>query len=361
MRRHVTYTRCSTAEQHKSGLGLEAQQRDIKLFLENYSDVPWEVIGAFSDTGSGADNGRPEFAKAVALAKKAGAELLVAKLDRLSRKVKLIAQLMDDPKLKIRVASMPHADKFQLYIYAALAEQERDFISTRTKAALRAAKARGVKLGGYREGSLDARNAAVQAQADRDAQLAQIAGELDKQGISTPRGGSWTATAVRRALARMEADTPRPAPAEDESEIDESQGVIWDAVRRGQRLSPRLTNRRVTPVPYHPGIPPPACRKAGAGVGCGVPDFRARLVFSALNTSVDFTDMWSKPMFHERTAIPAMAQETGRDLRQPSWRQWSHHRLSERQEVAIADARGQQGAWPGPCRRDQEAAGAEVA
>ena len=94
------------------------------------------MIGAFQDTGSGADNGRPELQKALAMARKTGAELLVAKLDRLSRKVSHLSALMDDPKVKLRVASMPNADKFQLHIYAALAEQERDFISIRTKAAL---------------------------------------------------------------------------------------------------------------------------------------------------------------------------------------------------------------------------------
>lgn len=260
MRRYVVYTRCSTAEQKQSGLGLEAQRRDIDIFLNNYSEVPWEIIGEFCDQGSGADNGRPELQKALAMARKSGAELLVAKLDRLSRKMSLISAIMDDPKVKLRVASMPHADKFQLHIYGALAEQERDFISKRTKAALAAAKARGVKLGGYREGSLDARNVAVQAQADRDAQrvmgivrpmrdsgmtLTQIAGELDKQGISTPRGGSWTATAVRRALARMERDTPRPAAAAyfvevkpEESEPDQVEGesVIWAALQRARKM-----------------------------------------------------------------------------------------------------------------------------
>src|SRR5262245_55571567 len=64
MRRYVTYIRVSTAEQGRSGLGLEAQQRDIELFLQNYSEVPWEVIGSFSDVGSGADNGRPELQRA---------------------------------------------------------------------------------------------------------------------------------------------------------------------------------------------------------------------------------------------------------------------------------------------------------
>ena len=75
MRRYVTYIRVSTKEQGKSGLGLEAQQRDIDLFLQNYSDVPWEIIGAFQDVGSGADNGRPELQKALALVRKTGAEL----------------------------------------------------------------------------------------------------------------------------------------------------------------------------------------------------------------------------------------------------------------------------------------------
>jgi DNA invertase Pin-like site-specific DNA recombinase len=213
MRRYVTYIRVSTQEQGKSGLGLEAQSRDIALFLQNYSDVPYETVGAFQDIGSGADNGRPELGKAIALAKKTGAELLVAKLDRLSRKVSYLAGLMDDKQLKIRVASMPHADKFQLHIYAALAEQERDFISIRTKAALQAAKARGTRLGGDR-GNLTAMNAARMAKADAGAfkvmgvigpmrkaglSLAAIANHLNEVGIE---GGGWSATKVMRTLAR---------------------------------------------------------------------------------------------------------------------------------------------------------------
>ncbi|CAN7537100.1 recombinase family protein [Phyllobacterium sp. LjRoot231] len=141
-----------------------------------------------------------------------------AKLDRLSRKMSLIASIMDDKKVKLRVASMPHADKFQLHIYGALAEQEREFISKRTKAALAAAKARGVKLGGYRAGSLDKRIAALKENADADARrvvgiiqpmrdfgmtLRAIAVELDKQGIETPRGGTWTAMQVKNTLDRM--------------------------------------------------------------------------------------------------------------------------------------------------------------
>lgn len=213
MRRYVTYVRVSTKEQGRSGLGLEAQQRDIDLFLQNYSNVPWEIIGAFQDIGSGADNGRPELQKALDLVRKTGAELLVAKVDRLSRKVSHLATLLDDKAVKIRVASMPHADKFSLHIYAALAEQERDFISIRTKAALQAAKARGKRLGGNR-GNQPAMNAVRKRNADaaasmvagvirpmreQGASLQAIADQLTGMGL----GDHWTPTKVKRALERL--------------------------------------------------------------------------------------------------------------------------------------------------------------
>lgn len=216
MKSYVVYTRVSTAEQGKSGLGLEAQQRDIDVFLTTFSDVPWEVVGRFCDVQSGGDNSRPELDKALRLARETGADLLVAKLDRLSRKVAFIAALMDDPKLKLRVAQMPFADKFQLHIYAALAEQEREFISARTKAALAAAKARGVKLGGLRDATM-VRNEAVKANADARAEKAMtivgplrdagrsmtaIAAALNGMGFPSSRGGQWTAKAVSRVLER---------------------------------------------------------------------------------------------------------------------------------------------------------------
>lgn len=214
--RYVIYTRVSTEDQGKSGLGLEAQERDIAIFLEKFSAVPFEIMGRYQDVQSGGDDSRPELDKALAIVRKSGAELLVAKLDRLSRKVSFIATLMDDKRVRLRVASMPFADKFQLHIYAALAEQERTFISERTKAALRMAKERGVKLGGMRDAT-GARNAAVQARASREASklmkiigplhdagtsLQKIAATLDEQGIGTSRGGRWTAKQVSRVLDR---------------------------------------------------------------------------------------------------------------------------------------------------------------
>ncbi len=217
MIRYVTYQRVSTKDQGKSGLGLDAQARDIGIFLSTYSDEPWEVIAEFVEVESGTDNGRPVLAKAIALAKKEKAVLLVSKLDRLSRKVSFIAQLMDDKALSLKVAQMPYADKFQLHIYAALAEQERDFISLRTKAALAEAKNRGTKLGGLRDTTMR-RNEVVKAQADdraaklasivvplRDhgATLQDIADALNGNGMRTPRGGAWQPTQVARVLTRL--------------------------------------------------------------------------------------------------------------------------------------------------------------
>ena len=137
MRRYVLYLRVSSAEQGKSGLGLEAQERDIQLFLENYAETPYGVVERFVEVHSGKDNERPLLNAAIALAKREKAVLVVSKLDRLSRRVSFIASLMEDRTLDFKVAQMPHANKLQLHIYACLAEQKRSFISQRTKAALR--------------------------------------------------------------------------------------------------------------------------------------------------------------------------------------------------------------------------------
>lgn len=219
MQQYVIYTRVSTEDQGRSGLGLEAQERDIAVFLDRFSEVPFEIIGEFRDVQSGSDADRPELAKALELVRRTGAELLVAKLDRLSRKVSFIATLMDDKRVRLRVAQMPQADKFQLHIYAALAEQERTFISERTKAALKAAKGRGVQLGGLRDKTMK-RNEAIQIKANAEAErlmriigplkasgqtLSAIAETLDTMQVPTSRGGRWTAKQVSRVLERVEA------------------------------------------------------------------------------------------------------------------------------------------------------------
>ena len=218
MERYVIYTRVSTKRQGKSGLGLEAQERDIQVYFDSYADVPYEVLGEYCDVDSGGINDRPELSKAITLAKQERATLLVAKLDRLSRKVSFIATLVEDKRLTFKVASMPYADKFQLHLYAALAEQERDFISLRTKAALKAAKARGVKLGGERP-EAQRRHDAIQEKADANAERIKvfiersrkdgnsyrtIANELNKLKIPAARGGQWYASQIRRCMHRLQ-------------------------------------------------------------------------------------------------------------------------------------------------------------
>lgn len=219
MKRYVIYKRVSTEEQGRSGLGLAAQDRDIRLFLEGFAEEPNEVIAEFTEVQTGRADDRLQLALALDLARKEGADLLVSKLDRLSRRVSFIATLMEDSKVKLRVASMPYADKFQLHVYAALAEQEREFISARTKAALAEAKARGTKLGGLRD-KTGRRNAAVQANAgdrakrvaeiivplrDKGATLQSIADALNAASVSTARGGVWHASQVQRNLHRLTA------------------------------------------------------------------------------------------------------------------------------------------------------------
>lgn len=212
----IFYYRVSTKKQGESGLGLQAQKRDISIYFSNYAPKNSKIIRTFKDIESGSYNERPQLTKAIALAKKEDAILLVARLDRLSRKVSFVASLMDDKKLRIKVACMPNADKFQLHIYAALAEQERDFISMRTKAALKEAKERGVKLGGLRD-STKQMNEAVKAQATARAEkllpvirpmreqgmsLQKIANHLNELGYQTARGGMFTAMQVKRTIDR---------------------------------------------------------------------------------------------------------------------------------------------------------------
>src|SRR5205807_6361464 len=147
----VAYYRVSTARQGKSGLGIEAQKAAIQRFAEAEGI---ELVGEHVEveTGKGADalERRPELAAALAQARKAKCPVLVAKLDRLSRDVHFISGLMAH-RVPFVVADLgADADPFMLHLYAALAEKERTLISARTRAALAAKKAQGVKLGNPR-------------------------------------------------------------------------------------------------------------------------------------------------------------------------------------------------------------------
>lgn len=224
MARYVTYLRLSRDSKSGRNYGLDAQRRDLDLFLDQCcpDDDGCQEIASFTEVQSGADDDRPELAKAIALCRAEKATLVVAKLDRLSRRVSFIASLMEQGEAQgwtFRVASMPQADAFQLHIYAALAEQERRFISARTKAGLDAARARGVLLGAAGAAGAAANASRAQAATSRAQELAEhllplraegmaygaIAEHLNTSGVPTPSGsGQWAATSVRRALLRLQ-------------------------------------------------------------------------------------------------------------------------------------------------------------
>ena len=142
-RRFVAYYRVSTDRQGRSGLGLEAQQKAVRDYLDGGA---WEIVAEFIEVESGKKSDRPELARALDACRKHKARLVIAKLDRLSRNLAFIATLMDSGVEFVAVDN-PHANKLTIHILAAVAEHEREAISERTKAALAAAKARGTKLG----------------------------------------------------------------------------------------------------------------------------------------------------------------------------------------------------------------------
>ena len=145
-RRFVSYLRVSTARQGTSGLGLEAQRAAVAGFL-NGGD--WTLVQEVLEVESGKRNDRPALATALKLCRKHRATLVIAKLDRLARNVAFISNLMESG-VEFVAVDMPQANRFVVHILAAVAEQEAEAISKRTKAALAAAKARGTKLGGRR-------------------------------------------------------------------------------------------------------------------------------------------------------------------------------------------------------------------
>jgi DNA invertase Pin-like site-specific DNA recombinase len=197
MRDAVAYIRVSTKQQGRSGLGLEAQEAALARFAEAEG---FRFLRTFTETESGADDDRPELAAAIASARKAKAPIIVAKLDRLSRDVHYISGLMKHRVPFIVTELGADTDPFLLHIYAALAEKERRMISQRTKAALSAARARGIELGGHREQS-DITKAAAQQRAESLRSVFEelsglsaraVAEELNRRGIATAAGKDST-------------------------------------------------------------------------------------------------------------------------------------------------------------------------
>jgi DNA invertase Pin-like site-specific DNA recombinase len=217
----VCYYRVSTQRQGRSGLGLDAQKRAVR---EHLNGGDWKIKGEFTEVESGKRADRPQLAAALAACRLHGAKLIIAKLDRLARNVAFVSNLME-AGVDFVAVDFPQANRLTVHILAAVAEHEAKMISERTKAALAAAKARGIKLGGDRGARLtqtarragwesrmaraDAKAAdyapvIAELQAAGTTSLRGIASELNNRGIPTATGtGSWQAAQVSRLLARM--------------------------------------------------------------------------------------------------------------------------------------------------------------
>ena len=209
--RFIAYFRVSTARQGRSGLGLEAQQEAVQRYL---ASVGGTLIAEHVEVEFGKRNDRPELAKAMAACRKHKAKLCIAKLDRLGRNVAFISALMDGAVEFVAVDN-PTATRLTLHILAAVAEHEREMIAARTKAALQAAKARGIVLG--RNGAkvlAPANRAAAMERAcplkpilaeltGAGMSIRQIAAELTARGVPTAGGGNWHPQTVSRVLERV--------------------------------------------------------------------------------------------------------------------------------------------------------------
>lgn len=211
----VSYLRVSTERQGVSGLGIDAQRSAIRRYMELCGG---EVLAELVEVESGKRSDRPVLEEAVALCRRKKATLLVAKLDRLSRTVSFISRLIDTGIDFIAVDN-PHANKLMIHVMSAFAEHERDLISVRTRSALEAAKARGVKLGNPRIASArEQARVAIQSAADDYcanvapiiAQIRQsgvgslqgLADALAARGIATARGGKWHPATVKNVEKR---------------------------------------------------------------------------------------------------------------------------------------------------------------
>ena len=222
-RNFVAYYRVSTAKQGASGLGLEAQEAAATAFIAG-KRADAKLLASYTEVESGKRDDRPELAKALDHARLTGATLLIAKLDRLSRDAHFLLGLQK-AGVSFVAADMPEANALTVGIMALVAQQEREAISRRTREALAAARARGVKLGcpngaahlrRYGNGlAVTALKAAAGARANGlAATIEAIKGEgvtsangiakaLNERSIATPRGGLWTARSVLNVTARL--------------------------------------------------------------------------------------------------------------------------------------------------------------
>ena len=219
-RRYVAYFRVSTPRQGASGLGLQAQQQAVQNFLSQHGG---KLLASFTEVRTGKNESRPQLAEALRLCRLSNAILLIAKLDRLSRNAAFLLTLQNS-STRFVACDTPDMNEATIGILAVIAETERKAIAERTRVALAAARARGVRLGnpallpGNRHKALVASQAAASKAAHRAHELSEIIAEarrggctslrsvatyLNDLGIATPRGSKWHASGVRNVLLQI--------------------------------------------------------------------------------------------------------------------------------------------------------------
>ncbi|OHV70772.1 DNA invertase [Mesorhizobium sp. LCM 4577] len=206
--KYVGYYRVSTKKQARSGLGLEAQQQMVRQFAGAHG----ELVGEFVEVESGRNDRRIELAKAINAAKTAGASLLIARLDRFSRRVSFISAMMEKG-VRLVIVEMPNATDFQLHIFAALAQEERRLISERTKAALAQAKRRGVVLGKNgrvlamvnraRAANFASQMRGLLPESWASMSYSELARHLNEAGIVTPGGNRYFPQSVKNLVTAL--------------------------------------------------------------------------------------------------------------------------------------------------------------
>lgn len=214
--KYVSYIRVSTQRQGDSGLGIEAQRETVNNHAKHKKAT---IVSEYVEIESGKVNNRPELNKAIQYSKENNAILLIAKLDRLSRNVSFIFTLKDTG-VQFECCDIPDANTLTIGIFATMAQFERERISERTKAALKAKKDRGFELGspnnmterGRKKGAEsnraksmnDPNNVRAKAFAStlrsNDLSLSVIADKLNKSGFKTSQGGHWSKGTVCRLL-----------------------------------------------------------------------------------------------------------------------------------------------------------------
>ncbi len=219
--RFVAYYRVSTDKQGRSGLGLEAQRAAVEAYVAGARGT---VCAGFVEVESGRKRDRPQLAAALTAARVHRAVLVIAKLDRLARNVHFVSGLMESG-VEFVAADMPTVNRLTVHILAAVAEEEARMISARTKAALAAAKARGVRLGNPNllagspaqvrmanavkikralERAADVLPFIEQARRAGATTLQQLANALAARGVPTPsgKGARWHPVQVARVMGR---------------------------------------------------------------------------------------------------------------------------------------------------------------